>query len=73
VSGWDLVRIFRAFNPTVSIILLSSEGGAEVRAQAARLKVSEFLEKPVTPATLTAIVNALDPQGRPPSRTEVEH
>jgi two-component system response regulator PhoP len=59
VSGWDLVRIFRAFNPTVSIVLVSSEGGTEVKAQAERLKVSELLEKPVAPATLTAIVRAL--------------
>jgi len=53
------VRIFRAFNPTVSIVLVSSEGGTEVKAQAERLKVSELLEKPVAPATLTAIVRAL--------------
>lgn len=61
VSGWDLVRIFRAFNPTVSIILIGSEGGSE--AQAERLKVSEFLEKPVTPATLKAIVRTLQKEG----------
>ena len=63
VSGWDLVRIFRAFNPAVCIIVVGSEGGSEARAQAARLKVSEFLEKPVTLATLKAIVRTLQNEG----------
>ncbi len=61
VSGWDLVRILRAFNPAVSVIVVGSEGGSDVKAEAARLKVSEFLEKPVTPAKLKAIMKALDP------------
>jgi CheY-like chemotaxis protein len=61
MSGWDLVRIFRAFNPAVSIILVSPEGGADVKARAEQLKVSEFLEKPITPAKLKAIVRTLDP------------
>lgn len=61
MTGWDLVRIFRAFNPAVSIILLGSEGGRDVKARAERLKVSEFLEKPITPSTLKAIVKTLDP------------
>lgn len=61
MTGWDLVRIFRAFNPAVSIILLGSEGGRDVKARAERLKVSEFLEKPITPSALKAIVKTLDP------------
>jgi two-component system nitrogen regulation response regulator GlnG len=59
MSGWDLVRIFRAFNSGVSIIVVSSEGGPEVRAQAAKLNVSEFLEKPISPSKLKAVVKKL--------------
>ena len=61
MSGWDLVRIFRAFNPAVPIIVVSSEGGKHIKAQAERLKVSEVLEKPITPARLKALVKTLDP------------
>lgn len=62
MSGWDLVRIFRAFNPAVAIVVVGAEESKEVRNQAARLKVSEFLEKPISPTQLKAIVSALNTQ-----------
>ncbi|MBI3016059.1 MAG: response regulator [Candidatus Tectomicrobia bacterium] len=61
MSGWDLVRIFRAFHPGISIIVVSADGGPEVKAQAELLKVSEFLEKPIDLARLKAVVSRLDP------------
>lgn len=62
MSGWDLVRIFRAFNPAVAIVVVGAEESREVRNQAARLKVSEFLEKPISPTQLKAIVSTLNTQ-----------
>ncbi len=61
MNGWDLVRIFRVYNPAISIILVSAEEGREIQAQAEQLKVSEYLEKPITPTRLKAIVRTLDP------------
>jgi CheY-like chemotaxis protein len=61
VSGWDLVRIFRAFNPAISIVLMSAEAGNAVMAQLEQLQVSAFLEKPIDPARLKAIVRTLAP------------
>lgn len=59
LSGWDLVRIFRAFNPSIGIIVIGAEESRDVKTQAAQLKVSEFLEKPISPARLKGIVSAL--------------
>jgi CheY-like chemotaxis protein len=60
MSGWDLVRIFRAFNPAVAIVVVCAEESKEVRSQASRLKVSEFLEKPISPSRLKEIVSTLN-------------
>ena len=59
VNGWDLARIFRAYHPAISIIVVSAEDRNAVRAEAERLKVSEFLEKPINPTQLKAIVRTL--------------
>lgn len=61
MGGFDLVRIFRAYNPAISIILVSAEEDEETIAQAERLKVSRLLEKPINPTQLKAIVRTLDP------------
>lgn len=59
LSGWDLVRIFRAFNPSIGIVVVGAEESRDVKNQAAQLKVSEFLEKPISPTRLKGIVRAL--------------
>jgi len=60
VSGWDLARIFRAYHPAISIIVVSAEDRDAVRAEAEQLRVSEFLEKPINPAQLKMIVRTLE-------------
>ena len=62
VSGCDITRIVRAYNPAVSIILVSADDSQAVRAQAEQFRVAEFLEKPISPARLKAIVSHLDPR-----------
>ena len=59
LTGWDLVRIFRAFNPLIGIVVVGAEESRDVKTQAEQLKVSEFLEKPISPTRLKGIVNAL--------------
>lgn len=60
MNGWDLVRISRAFNPAISVVVLTAQEGEEVEAQAEQLKVSELLKKPISPSQLKAIVRTLD-------------
>ena len=60
MSGWDLVRICRAFHPAITIIVVSAEAGQAVIAQAEELKVAKVLEKPIDPTQLKAIVRTLD-------------
>ncbi len=66
VSGWDLARIFRAYHPAISIIVVSAQDRNTARGEAERLGVSEFLEKPINPTELKEIVRTLNrvPEGR---------
>ncbi len=61
VTGWDLARIFRAYHPAISLIVIGAEEGRAVRAQAEQLRISEFLMKPINPPQLKAIVRTLEP------------
>ena len=61
ISGWDVVRICRAFDAAMPIIVVSAEGGPEVKARAKELKVLECLEKPIAPGQVKGIVRAIDP------------
>lgn len=67
VNGWDLARIFRAYHPAISIIVVSAVDRNTARAEAERLSVSEVLEKPINPTQLKGIVRSLDSlsEGRP--------
>ena len=62
VSGWDLARICRAYNPAIILIIVSAEeeDADIVRAEAEETRVSLFLQKPISPARLRDIVTALD-------------
>jgi CheY-like chemotaxis protein len=59
MTGWDLVRIFRAYNPCISIIVLSAEDSEVGRTLAAELGVSEYLVKPVNLIELKTVVGSL--------------
>jgi DNA-binding response OmpR family regulator len=64
VSGWDLARIFRAYHPAISIIVVSAQDRNTARGEGERLGVSEFLEKPINPTELKEIVRTLNPLPR---------
>lgn len=61
VSGWDLARIFRAYHPAISLIVITAEEADVLRAEAEQMRVSQFLEKPINPARLKMIVRTLTP------------
>ena len=61
VSGWDLARIFRVYNPAIALIVVGVEEAEVAGAGAERIQISQFLEKPISSARLKRIVRALDP------------
>lgn len=61
MNGWDLVRIFRAYDPSITLILVGADANRDGREQAEQVKGSEFLEKPISPRQLKAIVKNIGP------------
>jgi DNA-binding response OmpR family regulator len=61
VSGWDLVRILRAFMPEIPIIIVSVQEDAVIRRLVERFKVPAFMVKPIDPVQLRATVRSLQP------------
>jgi DNA-binding response OmpR family regulator len=61
VTGWDLVRILRAFLPEIPIIIVSVQEDSVIRRLVDRFKVPAFLVKPIDPTQLRAIVRSLQP------------
>lgn len=57
INGWDLIRIFRSFNPSIDIIVVSGEKGVQARSQ--QLNLAGCLEKPIRPAHLKSLMEAL--------------
>jgi DNA-binding response OmpR family regulator len=60
LSGWDVVRIVRALRPRTSILVLSAQGGRDVKALADRLGVSDLVEKPIGRTQLRALAATLE-------------
>ena len=54
MGGMDLVEILHISAPDMSCIVITADGSAEKVAQAARLGVVYFLEKPINPQLLQA-------------------
>lgn len=62
MTGWDLARILRAFNPALAIVVVTADSGPEIRAQAERFGVTRLLEKPINPRELRALLQTLGPE-----------
>ena len=58
INGWDLIRIFRSFNPDIDIIVISGEKGVQSRAQ--QFNLAGCLEKPIRTSHLKSLMEALD-------------
>ena len=66
MTGWDIADICRAFTPDIAVLFVSAEGGAEVQDRAERLGHAAFLEKPIDPVRLAAILGKLGLQAQAP-------
>jgi DNA-binding response OmpR family regulator len=60
LNGWDLARIFRAYHPAISLIVVSARDSDGVRAEAEQMRILQFLEKPISPSRLKTIVKTLN-------------
>ena len=68
VTGWDVVRILRAYSPEIPIIMMSAQEDEGIRRLVKRFRVSTFMVKPIDPADVKAFIRGLEQQA---SRTEV--
>jgi CheY-like chemotaxis protein len=57
INGWDLIRIFRSFNPGINIIVVSGEKGIQSRAQ--HFNLLGCLEKPIRPSVLKSLMEEI--------------
>lgn len=62
VSGWDVVRILRAYSPEIPIIMMSAQEDGGIQRLVKRFKVSAFMVKPIDPASVKAFIRGLDQQ-----------
>jgi DNA-binding response OmpR family regulator len=58
LGGWDVVRIARAYQPGITVIVLSAEDDVEQGSEARALGVAEVLGKPISLRQLTTLVDA---------------
>src|SRR5713101_4212385 len=61
MTGWDVARILRAFNPALTIVVVTAEKGPDAQRQADRLGISRLLEKPISPRELRTFLPTREP------------
>ncbi len=64
-DGWDLVRILRAADPGLLMVLIAAECHPDTQAEALRYGAAHLLEKPISPRELRSIVRTLRPETSP--------
>jgi CheY-like chemotaxis protein len=64
-DGWDLVRILRAADPALLMVLIAAECSPDTQAEALRHGAAHLLEKPISPRELRSIVRHLRPETTP--------
>jgi DNA-binding response OmpR family regulator len=62
VTGWDVVRILRAYAPEIPIIMMSAQEDGGIQRLVKRFKVSAFMVKPIDPASVKTFIRGLDHQ-----------
>jgi DNA-binding response OmpR family regulator len=60
VTGWDVVRILRAYAPEIPIIMISAQDDGRVQRLVKRFRVSAFMVKPIDPAEVKAFIRGLE-------------
>jgi DNA-binding response OmpR family regulator len=56
LTGWDLVRIFRAYDPHLAVILMAADAWRAGRPRAEELGAAQVLEKPISLGELKRLV-----------------
>jgi DNA-binding response OmpR family regulator len=69
LSGWDLVRILRAYAEDTAVIVVTGGDGTVPVGRAKALRVDAVMEKPIRPGQLRAILEIISPAG-PVARRE---
>jgi CheY-like chemotaxis protein len=59
LTGWDLVRILRAYDGRVAVLVVSAEEGPAVREKLVELRVNGFLGKPIRLGQLRVAIRSL--------------
>jgi CheY-like chemotaxis protein len=64
LSGWEVARMARAWDPAVALVIISADVDATVRRRARELDAEACLEKPVHWPELRALIAGLRGQRR---------
>jgi two-component system OmpR family response regulator len=67
LGGWDVVRIARAYQPDIAVIVLSADEDPSQGAEARALGVTDVLGKPISLRELTGLVESVQPSGGSPA------
>jgi len=59
LSGLDLLRVFRAHDPTLPIILMTAHGNVDAAVEAMKEGAIDFLTKPIDNGTLRALLESI--------------
>ena len=59
------MRILRAANPALPLILIAAECQPDTQSEARRRGAARLLEKPINPRELRSIIRALRPETAP--------
>lgn len=68
LGGWDVVRIARAYQPEIAVIVLSADEEPAQGPEARALGVTDVLGKPISLRELTGLVETARLPGGPPAR-----
>ena len=67
LGGWDVVRIARAYQPDIAVIVLSADEDPAEGTEARALGVTDVLGKPISLQELTGLVETARLPGGPPA------
>lgn len=59
ITGWDVVRILRAYFAEIPIIMLSAQEDRAIPRLIERFKISSFMVKPIDPPRVKSVVREL--------------
>ncbi|WP_337172288.1 sigma-54 dependent transcriptional regulator [Gemmatimonas aurantiaca] len=64
LSGLDLLRRFKARNNALPVVLITAHGNVDAAVEAMKAGATDFLTKPIDPATLRAVLESVSADHR---------